>query len=305
MLGGAARFLLYAGLAGAVGGLVTAFLLSRVGDVGSASLPRERADAQLGCRRFWLTGLVVIGIVTLVRAWLQVDGFRDPTDPFWPLARRVLGETSWGYGFWLQLSGLALSWTGAGLGVERGWRPGFLTVIGATGLIVAPAWQGHAAGIERLVALSIGADAIHTAAFAAWIGTLAGIWLTFLGGSGGDPNAENRAAITRTLIVRFSPLALTCGVVLALTGTIAALLHLTAVADLWGSVWGRWLIAKLAAVAAVTGAGAYNWRIVTPRLRTSGGLGLLRAGIRRELVFATVVLILTAILTGTGTPGSE
>ncbi|MEP7344489.1 MAG: CopD family protein [Gemmatimonadaceae bacterium] len=304
MLGGVARFLLYLGLAGCVGGAVTAWLLSRVAEA-DASLERVRSVGQRTCRGLWLASLALIGLVTLGRAWLQVAAFRDSVDPFWPMARRVLGSTSWGDGFVLQLSGLLLSLVGARFSHDGRWRPGVVAGIGAICLIAAPAWQGHAAGVERLVPLSMLADIMHTAAFTVWIGTLGGIWLTFLAGRDPSPSADDRAAITRTLVVRFSPLALTCGTVLVLTGVAAALLHLTEVADLWGSAWGRWFLAKLVAVVGVLGAGGYNWRFVTPRLGSREGHGLLRAGIRRELIFASLALLLTAILTGTGTPGSE
>jgi putative copper export protein len=282
--------------------LVTALLLSRTVTSPTAG---DTGDALAQCRGLWLAGLAVIAVATLGRAWLQVDGFRDPADPFWPMAGRVLGDTTWGRGFMLQLAGLAFSLAGARAGRGGRWRPGAIAGIGAACLMAAPSWQGHAAGGERLVLLAMLADALHTASFAAWIGTLTGIWLVFLAASGARPTADDQATTLRLLVARFSPVALACGVVLATTGSAAAVLHLTAVADLWTSAWGRWLLAKLVAVAAVAAAGAYNWRIVTPRLAAPGGAALMRAGIRRELLLATAALVITAVLTGTGTPGSE
>ena len=302
MLGGVARFLLYVGLAACVGGVVTATLLLR--DAIPSSKP-ESGDANKRCRRLWLVGLALVAFATVVRAWLQVDGLRDPADPFWPMALRVLVGTSWGKGFGLQLAGIGLSIAGARAGGSPRWRPGVFAKTGAICLVAAPAWQGHAAGADHFVPLVMLADAVHTASFAAWIGTLMGVWLVFLvDGSERSPAGSDAEALP-LLIARFSPLAISCGVMLASTGAAAGLLHLTAVADLWSSGWGRLLVAKLAAVAALAAAGAYNWRIVTPRLRRGEGQAMLRRGIRRELLFATVTLIVTAILTGTGTPGSE
>lgn len=301
MLASVTRFLLFAGLVASVGGAVCAWLLRRAAGPGAADVARQELNR---VRVFWLTGVAMVAAVSLVRGWMQVEGFRDPGDPFWSIARRVLAGTSWGRGGVLQLVGVFLSLVGARATARDAWRPGLPVLCGAVCLIAAPAWQGHAASADRLPLVVLLADILHTAAYAAWIGTLASLWFVLRMGRVARASGALHPLMA-PLIARFSPLALACGATLAVTGASAALLHLTEVGDLWTSTWGRWLLAKLVAVAGVASAGAYNWRVVTPMLPTPAGATLLQAGLRRELLFATATLIVTAALTGTAPPGSE
>jgi len=298
-----ARWVLYLAMAAVVGGVSTAVLLRSGASPGAAQEGAWR-QAQQVARRVWLGGVVLLLVVTLVRAWMQVDAFRDAGDSFWSMAPSVLGSTSWGRGLQLQLLGVVVSMFAA-RPADGGWRPGAFAYIGGLLLVAAPAWQGHAASVDPHLGWSMLADTLHTLAFATWIGTLLSIWWAFLRGRLIEAPDDDRDATLRALVDRFSPVALSCGATLVVTGSVAAWLHLTDLNDLWTTNWGRLLLAKLLAVGAVAAGGAYNWRVVTPQLGTTRGARLLRIGARNELLLATIVLILTSILTGTGTPGSD
>ncbi|MBV6521593.1 MAG: hypothetical protein MNPFHGCM_01734 [Gemmatimonadaceae bacterium] len=303
MAGDLSRWVLYLALAATVGAVVTGALLRRASATGrldpDACSSVERARVQS-----WRNGILLLALAGAFRAWLQVDTFRDPGDPFWPMARTVLGNTTWGRGAVLQVIGVVLSLV-AVVRVKNAVLSERLGVFGALALMAAPAWQGHAAGVDSRVMLAMGADAAHTAAFSIWIGTLLVLRFALLVPARASEPPGARAVVTRELVARFSPVALTCGGLLAATGFWAVLLHLTSVPDLWRTRWGQLLVAKLIAVAGVAAAGAYNWRRVSPLLGTSAGQAFLRNGVNAELLLAVLVLAITAILTGTGTPASD
>jgi putative copper export protein len=89
--------------------------------------------------------------------------------------------------------------------------------------------------------------------------------------------------------------ALTCAGLLAMTGVLAAFVHLTKVGDLVTSAWGAQLVVKLVLVGGMVAGGAWNWRRATPRL-VAGDPGSLRKGVVIELFFALAVLLATARL---------
>ena len=72
-------------------------------------------------------------------------------------------------------------------------------------------------------------------------------------------------------IARFSPLALGCAVALGLSGAFASWLHIDAIPSLWRTGYGRWLLAKLAAVGVAAAFGAWNWKRSRAPTKDSAG----------------------------------
>jgi putative copper export protein len=105
------------------------------------------------------------------------------------------------------------------------------------------------------------------------------------------------------IVDRFSPLALGAAAILVATGVINALMHFDAVREVSQSPYGRTLIVKVALVAMVIAAGAFNWRRQRPRLGSVGSAALVRSSIAIELAFALAVLAVTGYLTGLPRPG--
>ncbi|MGH7654149.1 MAG: copper resistance D family protein [Gemmatimonadaceae bacterium] len=136
-----------------------------------------------------------------------------------------------------------------------------------------------------------------------WIGTLfvllvAGIFVALRDESAGD----RRGAIVADMVNGFSPLALTSGAVVVTFGVITAWRHLHHFSALWTTPYGYALIVKLCAVAAVFALGAWNWRRVRPALGTIDGAATIKRSASRELIVASLVLVITAILVSLPSP---
>ncbi|HVZ38719.1 MAG TPA: CopD family protein [Candidatus Kapabacteria bacterium] len=173
----------------------------------------------------------------------------------------------------------------------RGWMPAAIGVIGG-----------------RLSGLLLGqwgslVISLHVLAAGIWIGSLlvlviAGIGVVFRV----ERSTERRGAIVADMVHRFSPMALLSGGAVVLFGVITALQHLNPFSSLWSTPYGYALLAKLAAVAFVFGLGGWNWLRLRPQLGTEAGAATIRRSAARELIAATVVLALTAILVSLPSP---
>jgi putative copper export protein len=137
-------------------------------------------------------------------------------------------------------------------------------------------------------------------AVSAWLGTLAfvvgvGVPETRRADGGGTPALA-------AMVNVFSPVALVAAGTVAATGVISAAFQLGALSPLWTSAYGRTLLLKLAAVALVIAAGAYNWRRLKPALADGARADRLRASGGGELIAGAIVLLITAILVAVPTP---
>ncbi len=150
-------------------------------------------------------------------------------------------------------------------------------------------------------ALAVVADTLHVLTAAGWIGSLA---VTLLAGIPAALAVEGpqRGRLVADVVRTFSPSALACAGMLAFTGVIAARFHVGTLAALTGTAYGRTLLLKLALVALVLTAGAYNWRKVRPSLGTEAAAAHLVRSAALELTIALLVLIVTAILVALPTP---
>jgi putative copper export protein len=115
--------------------------------------------------------------------------------------------------------------------------------------------------------------------------------------------AELRGPVTAEMVNGFSPLALTCGPLLVLTGVITALLHLRPFSALWSTAYGYALLVKLGLVAVVFALGAWNWRRQRPHLGSAEAGERIRRSSIMELTVATLVLVVTAVLVSLPAPG--
>jgi copper transport protein len=113
---------------------------------------------------------------------------------------------------------------------------------------------------------------------------------------------ERRGALAADMVNRFSPMALSMGVVVVLFGVITAWRHLPTVASLWETPYGKTLIIKLLLVATVFSLGAFNWRRQRPALGKESAAISIRHSAALELSVAAVVLIITSILVSLPSP---
>ena len=138
----------------------------------------------------------------------------------------------------------------------------------AAGLLASLAWAGHAAaerGSDRAVHLA--ADATHLLAAGGWVGAL----LPLARALAGSPAIEIARRATR----RFSAMGIACVSALVLTGTASAWYTVGSIPALFGTGYGRLLLAKLALVAAMIALAAANRLRWTPRLGASAGEAVL------------------------------
>ena len=292
-----ARTLHFAALFLLLGALTTRMLLLRrlrlADDVRALLLQRVwRAVA---------VSALVLTLVALLRLWLQSVALHG-SDRAWsaPLLSIMLTDTSWGRAWLVQLVLLAL--LAASLVSARPPRDRMalgVALIASVMLSAIPALTGHAAGAERAVALTVMNDALHVLAAGAWLGTLLVLMiyaLPLMHGRPGNP------ALAAAAIDAFSPVALGAAAIVSITGAMNALLHFDAASQLWSTSYGRVLLVKLTLVFGILLAGAYNWRVVRPRLRASDDVSRLRRSAAAELALALAIVIVTAVLTGLPRP---
>jgi putative copper resistance protein D len=152
-------------------------------------------------------------------------------------------------------------------------------------LLASLAATGHGAaeqGTDRAWHLAF--DALHLLAAGAWLGALP--WLAVALRAGVDPAFAGRAAR------RFSTLGIACVATLVVTGTANAWYTVGDVPSLFGTGYGRLLLAKLglfAAMLALAAANRFRW---TPRLE----LSRVRRNALAEIALGVAVLGLVAAL---------
>jgi copper transport protein len=161
--------------------------------------------------------------------------------------------------------------------------------IGALALALAltPGLSGHASVNGAGVVL---ADAGHVLAASMWVGGLATVALAIA------MAGERRAEVARTLLPRFSTAALVSVGVLLIAGTVGSFSNLESLSDLWGSVYGRLLLAKILIALVLIGFGALS-RSAVRRMRRDGDRPpRLRALIGAELALMLVAIGVTSVL---------
>ncbi|MEJ2540636.1 MAG: CopD family protein [Gemmatimonadota bacterium] len=271
------RGLLYMSLTGLIGGASIRLVLLRHRDPG------------VRLNRF-MAFLAMAGILALSLLGIgQFSAFRDPFAP-WQEDALMLLTTPWGRRWILASAGFVVLlvlvlWQGVGVA----------TLLLPFALALYPPLTGHAAASGDWTAAALTADWIHLVAAGSWLGALSG--LLYLG----------RHASEKPLIhalARFSLQARWSVAALLLTGSFASWLHLTGPGDVVGSPWGRILGLKLLLVAGMMALGAWNWRRLTPGLAEEGGRSALIRASWVEVFLGMLVLITTAVLTGTAPPES-
>jgi putative copper export protein len=305
-----ARWLSAAALALLVGATLVATVLAprlaRRG-TGDAALAADAARLALGAT----LALVPASVLRLTD---QLVALQSPGDAPWTGLGALLGATTWGTGFVLQTVLHAIAAGAAWWAVRRptsrsAW--GMLTAAAAL-LCATPALQGHAIATEGREGWAVAGHTLHVLGASAWIGTLTAIgWLVLAvrrdGASADDPafavERARRDARLRALAPLLAPVALAGAALLLVGGVAGAVLHLTAVADLWATPWGRYLAAKGGLATVVLALGALNWRRLVPRVDAGAPVQPLRRSIAAELTVAALVLLVTAILVITPPPG--
>ena len=307
--GVALRFCAYGCVFSLVGVVVLRAIARRpadfsLGDAGAAwREPVERDLALCGMA----AGFLLAGF-DLGRAWYQTYSFYGGFEPIsFALIKSIVDETLWGSGWKLQTISAAAA--GAAFAAAyRTWPGAWIVAYPAVILTtISRPLTGHAVEQGSWFSLPAILQAIHVLAAATWIGTLAAV--VFIGlRHAARLEAPFRARAVAGIVVAFSPVGLSAVTALFVAGTATAFLYLGSAGAIFGTTYGRVLLAKVLVFAAVAAAGFFNWQRVRPALEAaagaqgsddaSGGLpeSLLWRSAGFELALAVAVLAITAAL---------
>lgn len=280
----ALKFLGYAGLTLAVGPALFLALL----------WPRRLS--RRGPVRLVRAGLMLIAAATAGALWAQAP-FRSGA-PLWDVSPGELGDVLTGrYGLILLarlavLAAIAVLLPPVLRGAGGRARGAALVLLALAGLTTWPL-TGHAA-VSPLPGALIGADVVHLAAMAAWLGGLVTLTVFLL-----------RRAHPRVLGVilpvwsRWAALAV---VWLVGAGVVQSVVQVGSVPALWQTGYGRLLAVKVAVLAGVLGAAAGARALVRRAQVPADGPGKLRRTVGVELAATAVILGMSAVLVQV-TPG--
>ncbi|WP_411279555.1 copper resistance CopC/CopD family protein [Gemmatimonas sp.] len=301
----AVRWLLYVGLLTVIGAV--AFQSAVLGRLPRDPGPAASLRVEIGHRAATLgfIGAALVAVAVLLRLYAQsyaMHGAALALDR--PLVGSMLTSTTWGRGWMVQLVSVVVALAGFG-GARRGRRPAWspswtLAGVGALGLAFTPALSGHAASTPQFTTLAILADALHVIGASGWLGSLLLLLAVGIPAAMRLDKSERWRSVA-DIVNAFSPTALVCAGMTAITGVFAAWLHLGTVSALWQTAYGITLLVKLAILSVLAATGAYNWRRVKPALGDATGARRLRQSASIEVAVGVLVLIVTAVLVATPT----
>lgn len=282
-----------------IGSLVFAmFVLPSVvrADAGSTETFRTAVDRRL--RSLCVAGgslLLVLGVMRLLTQGATLSG---------SMAEISLGDigdlvsgSPFGRGWLLQMSAALALLLVLRLSGPTRWRVlAGITVV----LAISAALLGHPAAANAPL-VAAGLDAVHILGAGGWAGTILLMPLAVL------PHvrhveADHRLLLVRNLLRAFSPVALTCALVLVVTGAGSAWLQLRDLGMVLGSPYGLALVRKVVVVLMIAALGAYHWRVAQPSMNTERSVARLRRSLAFDVLLVLLVLVLTATLTGTAPP---
>lgn len=260
-------------------------------------LPSDVVDAMARhCLGVVFAGGALVAAAVGVRMLAQAMAFAASGDALGPILA-VLLRTTWGVTALGQgLLGCVLC--GATLLARRWTHPADRLgeaqfVYPALSLCVVPAFMGHAAA-DHFLAVGVTLDVLHVAGASVWSGGVAVLaWLA--------RRAAWRPALGR-VIEGFHPDAVAAVTAVVVSGAAAAWRRLP---DPWAPLatpYGQMLALKVALLAPVLALGWWHARRGAARLREGQGTRV-PASLAAETALLALVLLLTALLTGTAPEG--
>ena len=275
------------------------FVLPAVSSVtaeGSAPL-RDSIEARLGSLGVaggWT--LLLLAAVRLVSHGTTLSGSASALS-IGDLGDLLTGST-FGRGWLLQVAAaITLLFVLRSTTVAR-WQ--VLAVV-AVALAISASLLGHPAAVADVPILAVGLDAVHVLAAGGWAGAILVMSVAAVPQVVRGP-ADQCLPVARTVLRAFTPLALTCAAVLVVTGAASAWLQLRDIGLILGSEYGLVLLRKVVIVLLIAVLGAYHWRVAQPALDTERSVARLRTSLALDIALVLLVLVLTAILTGTAPP---
>lgn len=253
-------------------------------------------------RRLGLLAAAALLAVTLFRLYAQVRSFLDPTEPFTiAAARQMVGESTWGSGWRVQLGVAVAALVGLLL---AGRRPGLGWTAAGVAALVAAATEpltGHAVGGPWPPVLAVPLQGLHVLAGGLWLGTLFAMLVVGYGAARPLPRGR-RAMALAGFVNAFSPLALVCAGTVIVLGAVMTYEYVGSIPELFASTYGRALLVKVGLLLGVMAFGAWNWRRVRPSLGDPTRGSALRRSATIELLIGVALLAVTAVLAALPAP---
>ena len=276
----------YAGTLGASGMIF--FLTAQARNLRQSSLPLLRR-AFAAALELALLASVVRMVATLAAMRGELRGALDPS-----LAGIYL-HTAEGPAAVARLAGLVAMGSALLPTTAPSLKPNPLAWAGALAAATSFAWVGHAHALGTLASTVV---ALHLLCVAFWWGALPSLLIV---AAGDDP------AITGAVAARFGKIAVWVVGLLLAAGTLLLCLLLDDVTALWRSAYGRMVVLKLALVAVLFAAAAYNKLSLTPRLRRGdpSAMRALRTSIGAEMALLLGIFLVTAVFTTLFGPHGE
>lgn len=253
-----------------------------------------------------LAGLVLQGSIVADVSW---------TGAFDPAIQRELAETRYGTIAIAKLALLVVAaglWVASGRGARGPARPAFFAGMSvAAALLATPGLAGHAGSVSP-VPFNVAADVVHVVAAGVWLGGLVVLLRVAFPASEAVVYPMRAADVMRGVVARFSTVAMWAVGLVVVTGIARSLVEVGAWRALFGEPYGWVLLAKVGAVVPMVALGAYNQRILKPRLdgavddeNLGTALARLRRTVRIEAAAGVVVVLLTAVLVNVTPPRGE
>lgn len=169
----------------------------------------------------------------------------------------------------------------------------------ATVALCVPLLVGHTQTVQP-VWVMLAADLGHLVTGAFWVGGVIGLLCVLVAARPATPGGAPRIRPNTLVeaVARFSQYALISVIVLAISGTVMAILTVGSWGTLFGSDYGRLLLIKLGIVAAVLLLAAWNRLHLLPRITRQPSEQQQWASLRRTLTGEAVLLIAIIAVTG-------
>lgn len=293
-----ARALGYFGALVVVGGVVARDLIRR-------SWPAEADEAARTAAFQRLTYVTFIAALFLpIAAWFalrhQAADLVDEGETLGAAQYQLALASHWAAG-WKSQAAAALLAVAAWFPIRgRAFFGARLAPLAALAVVATFPLTGHFHALHIGVIAGTLSGALHLLGAGLWLGTL--VLIASIGWCG---PVEGKGSRVARLITRFSPLALTGAGLAALSGLVTGYQTVGTFAALFGSAYGRTLLVKLSFLVGVAALGAFNWRVVQPKLNAGTGEALLRRSAFIEISLGAGLLIATAILVALPAPGLD
>jgi|TARA_B100002003_G_C14102769_1_gene530389 putative copper export protein len=280
-----ARWCTYLGLVGLTGSIIVRWLLSR------NRWPQDNKSLENTHWSIAVYGAVLLICAAGARLYAQTYSVFGLDQSVTLESLRIVGlDSRWG-ARWQPHAILSLITIISVLMAKTYPRVGWRT----TGILIAALWStspmtGHAMAFQSILPWTI--QIAHGLAAGLWVGSLFVILISITRLTTSSDGHQRLADI----IQRFSLLARVSVTTLIITGALTVWFYIDTFEQLWTTSYGRMLLVKMGLVIATGGLGLYNWRWLTPQLRSDRSAGKLVQVAKLETVCALLLLAATALL---------